>query len=1272
MSFHDTDEFLTGDFYLGDIGKHSVAREPTVQGGRTVRTAAMKVSPSMRQLEEILKEKLTPQHIPDTSYNPEKSYDAPEKPYSAPEKPHTLGAKSSMSSLVPLEEEDEDSGIPELAPPPPFLQDELRRRSRDSKGVESPIHLDNLFAPPPRFLQPGQRDSWGMDNSHTKANNRDLFLQRNSTCSVQTFQTARSHESQTPSISTIEQSGYSSEGTPVLSQPATFHDVRRVSIQSKVGGVSKTDLTYEQDDTLIDEGRSSVGSAAVSSGSTKNSTISKSETDKTENFDSSKSELTERSNTPTTSGNASNNIKMASKPLSSSPTLSLSPFPERLPLSKPSIRPINHTDIPSPTIKGSPLLPQLPNTPKTSMIPQNISTHTPKTSMIPQNISVPPKSPMGLPKNASKPTKSYSSYTLNEPKASKPLPILPKHKRSNTVGDLSKMKEPKEKKKFSFKALFKLKSKSNGLSESLPKAASKSYSTPNLAQFNQPKVSEKSNNEEKNEKSNNDWKNDSKSFRNVFKKNKSSENLSQFNQPPVAVSKTEIPSPKYVDLENSQASPKKAFKSNTNFNLIREVSDDEKEAESDSENEEFFNEYDADNILQNPPKKLVNTRYDQEMLLVPDSDEVASFGSPFKVRYDSDSNLNSPKEGVNDKNVAKIDVKDVAEKNFYSGSVKPPASRNDKSFTRNDKNSTSTSTSISPNPPFTPSKQGSQSRLNSSTPQTSPILPSSPEKDSLLGEALFPKSLNQQEVESIVSLERSRSMKSLRSNKRNSFVNYNGSNENIVYGGPPLNGPSGITRSNSILKNSTSRKGLNAELLYNSIDTNIEGEEAVNSRDPLVYSSQFAHKPLSPDVSGNYDIINNTTFDSANDYLDGEVNYALDVDFAEQNDFSDLLEFTDYIDVDNLDFTSSPQAPEDSPRVEVDEYPVKHLEYGANSDNSQGPASSNLRKPEIPQIEISPSPGNDQPTYNPETSNATSTPTHESFPSWDAFSPDHSVIESSPILETAYRAGRKSADGENVYDRPISMSFRGLKGPSFGGKLAHQNMRSTDSHQSFNISFGDDSDSGVGGGFGSESDDDRENTDSLKSSDRDGNANVDFTKYNYRNTDEGFKTPGGNNKTNSIRYPQPSLGYSTEYYGDSNASESYTDSSYTAQILPRPATGSHSKIPSVSDTASTSSSPRSLGSMISRKWKRSPNLGTPSPSPVAATVTTRIVKNGVRFSSRIILYDTYNGQEYDRHPETATCNQLTPLLAQQIKDELNEFKNEMEIHRESKCFTHFF
>ncbi|GAV55351.1 hypothetical protein ZYGR_0AS06750 [Zygosaccharomyces rouxii] len=62
----------------------------------------------------------------------------------------------------------------------------------------------------------------------------------------------------------------------------------------------------------------------------------------------------------------------------------------------------------------------------------------------------------------------------------------------------------------------------------------------------------------------------------------------------------------------------------------------------------------------------------------------------------------------------------------------------------------------------------------------------------------------------------------------------------------------------------------------------------------------------------------------------------------------------------------------------------------------------------------------------------------------------------------------------------------------------------------------------------------------------------------------------------------------------------------------------------------------------------------------------------VNFSSKIVLYDTYNLEQYDRRPELATCNMLTPQLAQMIKAELNELKSEMEIHEASRCYTHFF
>ena len=46
----------------------------------------------------------------------------------------------------------------------------------------------------------------------------------------------------------------------------------------------------------------------------------------------------------------------------------------------------------------------------------------------------------------------------------------------------------------------------------------------------------------------------------------------------------------------------------------------------------------------------------------------------------------------------------------------------------------------------------------------------------------------------------------------------------------------------------------------------------------------------------------------------------------------------------------------------------------------------------------------------------------------------------------------------------------------------------------------------------------------------------------------------------------------------------------------------------------------------------------------------------ISFSPRIQFHDTWPSGEYDRRGEIATCNRLTPMLAQQIKEELNTFK----------------
>ncbi|CRG89200.1 Protein BNI4 [Talaromyces islandicus] len=71
--------------------------------------------------------------------------------------------------------------------------------------------------------------------------------------------------------------------------------------------------------------------------------------------------------------------------------------------------------------------------------------------------------------------------------------------------------------------------------------------------------------------------------------------------------------------------------------------------------------------------------------------------------------------------------------------------------------------------------------------------------------------------------------------------------------------------------------------------------------------------------------------------------------------------------------------------------------------------------------------------------------------------------------------------------------------------------------------------------------------------------------------------------------------------------------------------------------------------------------GTPQP----------VVSKSIVFSPRIQFHETWPSGEYDRRGEIATCNKLTPLLAQQIKEELNTFKMEMEVHETSKVYTHF-
>lgn len=58
----------------------------------------------------------------------------------------------------------------------------------------------------------------------------------------------------------------------------------------------------------------------------------------------------------------------------------------------------------------------------------------------------------------------------------------------------------------------------------------------------------------------------------------------------------------------------------------------------------------------------------------------------------------------------------------------------------------------------------------------------------------------------------------------------------------------------------------------------------------------------------------------------------------------------------------------------------------------------------------------------------------------------------------------------------------------------------------------------------------------------------------------------------------------------------------------------------------------------------------------SAPVSPGCGKRNISFSPQLRFHDTWPPGEYDRRGEVATCNKLTPLLAQQIKEELNTFK----------------
>ncbi|KAG8963269.1 hypothetical protein FRC00_007023 [Tulasnella sp. 408] len=85
------------------------------------------------------------------------------------------------------------------------------------------------------------------------------------------------------------------------------------------------------------------------------------------------------------------------------------------------------------------------------------------------------------------------------------------------------------------------------------------------------------------------------------------------------------------------------------------------------------------------------------------------------------------------------------------------------------------------------------------------------------------------------------------------------------------------------------------------------------------------------------------------------------------------------------------------------------------------------------------------------------------------------------------------------------------------------------------------------------------------------------------------------------------------------------------------------------------------------------NPKQPSMALRSATVPLTKSSKKLTFAANLSVYHTFSPGAYDRRSEPATCNRLTPTLAQRIKEELNSYKmEEMEVHQASRMHTHFF
>lgn len=541
-----------------------------------------------------------------------------------------------------------------------------------------------------------------------------------------------------------------------------------------------------------------------------------------------------------------------------------------------------------------------------------------------------------------------------------------------------------------------------------------------------------------------------------------------------------------------------------------------------------------------------------------------------------------------------------------------------------------------------------------------------------IGDDIFPKKLGIDEIESIVSLERSRSMRSVRSaiGSERQRISHKSSILRMVQDNnddfDEMVLPDGMVVVKSPLAEQSS-------LLSRG-----------NEGDPVRKSSILKNRVSPLSSQPKVQLYNNTLKRNSMNFDDNSL-----LNGNESNGLTENDDFTEFIDMINFDDDSSDNLNTSfnvDTSMHINLSPVHKIQRDSSVPDFLGMETS------FNSIHIGDNADNIQSQTVYSNNDYSTQVMHDAQDSTDSI---EDIIKEEENLHKNLNYSTQSLVEPYQYQppaRPISGSFKGLTGPSFNSSLKPETKSAilgvlaknqplnavvpSDSENSLSTAtYAHDNydNSGNHGGYLNE------NISNLPQESAYDNYN-DYANY-YENN-----SPRQSSPQNSQKYSlnNPFTDY-TQSYEDVSGTDTYSNNRYSQTDMSnkRKSLNFMGKLNANKlGHFSSSSLPTTLPFheeekerpkfLTKRRNRTSLSFGRLGMLDSIVPHKGEDEKPKVKFSSRILLYDTYGEDEYDRKPESSTCNNLTPQLAMEIKSELNQFKSEMEVHEDSRRYTLFF